>query len=136
MINFYETLGVKPDASEKTILAAYHRLCNRRRPPAGDLDAVNLFDAFQAEIDNAFIWIADPEGRKQFDQILDNYNLALSLREDFKIEKVDGDIDITTGLRDAVNRLIRARVARLREPVKYLLRARAYLFKNRQEEKT
>ena len=129
MINFYSTLGVKQDASQQAILAAYHRLSKRRRPAASDEEAVKLFEAFQAEIENAFIWLGDPEGRKQFDQILDNYNLATSLKEDFKVENKVDEVDLAEGLRDAVKNLRRERLSAQRKPFKYLLRARAAFFK-------
>lgn len=61
MIDLYQTLGVKPDAGNKQIKAAYRRKALRYHPDRGG-DA----DAFRA-VQLAFDILTDPERRRRYD---------------------------------------------------------------------
>ncbi len=65
--DYYETLGVKPDASEKEIKAAFRKLAKKYHPDAhpGDKKAEEKFK----EISQAYETLSDPKKRKQYDQM-------------------------------------------------------------------
>jgi DnaJ-class molecular chaperone len=62
----YETLGVKPDATEKEIRAAYRKLAKQLHPDLnpGNRDAEERFKAVAA----AYDLVGDPEKRARFDR--------------------------------------------------------------------
>jgi DnaJ-class molecular chaperone len=63
--NYYETLGVRPDASEEEIRKAYRRLAIRWHPDRnpGVADATQRFQ----EISEAYAVLIDPGKRRQYD---------------------------------------------------------------------
>ncbi|MFN2568506.1 MAG: DnaJ C-terminal domain-containing protein [Candidatus Dormibacteria bacterium] len=65
--DYYETLGVKRDAGEKEIKAAFRRLARKHHPDvnAGDPTAVERFK----EINEAHEVLGDPEKRRRYDQL-------------------------------------------------------------------
>ncbi len=63
--NPYETLGVKPSASDAEIKKAYRQLAKKFHPDLNPNDAAN--EAKFKAISAAYTFISDPERRRQFD---------------------------------------------------------------------
>src|SRR5579872_4095532 len=65
--DYYKTLGVKKDASEKEIKSAYRKLARKYHPDVnpGDKDAEAKFK----EINEAQAVLTDPEKRKKYDTL-------------------------------------------------------------------
>ncbi|MBX3699652.1 MAG: DnaJ domain-containing protein [Dokdonella sp.] len=64
--DYYETLGVKPDASEAEIKAAYRRLARKYHPDVSKETAAE--DRFKA-VNEAYEALREPDRRKAYDQL-------------------------------------------------------------------
>jgi curved DNA-binding protein len=69
--DYYSILGVKPDADIKTIKKTYHQLAKKYHPDVnpGDKSAEEKFK----EVTEAYQAISDPENRKKYDELRQNY---------------------------------------------------------------
>ncbi|MHB8126900.1 MAG: DnaJ C-terminal domain-containing protein [Desulfitobacteriaceae bacterium] len=69
--DYYNVLGVKPDADSKTIKKTYHQLAKKYHPDVnpGDKNAESKFK----EVTEAYQAIIDPEKRKKYDELRQNY---------------------------------------------------------------
>ena len=69
--DYYVSLGVSPDADEKTIKKAYQKLAKKYHPDVnpGDKTAEDKFK----EATEAYEAIGDPEKRKKYDELRENY---------------------------------------------------------------
>jgi curved DNA-binding protein len=69
--DYYNILGVKPDADIKTIKKAYHQLAKKYHPDVnpGDKQAEEKFK----DVAEAYQAISDPENRKKYDELRQNY---------------------------------------------------------------
>jgi DnaJ-class molecular chaperone len=74
MADYYATLGLKRDASEKDIKQAYRRLARKYHPDVnpGDKNAETRFK----EINAAYEVLSDPEKRRKYDRYGDNWQRA------------------------------------------------------------
>ena len=72
--DYYETLGVSRNASEKDIRSAFRRLARKHHPDVnpGDKDAESRFK----EINEAHQVLSDPESRKKYDRYGANWKHA------------------------------------------------------------
>ena len=72
--NYYDTLGIKRDASEKEIRQAYRRLARKYHPDvnSGDKAAETTFKA----VNEAHEVLSDPENRKKYDRFRENWKHA------------------------------------------------------------
>lgn len=72
--SYYETLGLKRDASQKEIKAAYRRLARKHHPDVnpGDKTAEARFK----EINRAYEVLSDPEKRAKYDRYGENWEQA------------------------------------------------------------
>jgi DnaJ-class molecular chaperone len=72
--NYYDTLGIKRDASEKDIRQAYRRLARKYHPDVNPSDkaAETTFKA----VNEAHEVLSDPENRKKYDRFGDNWKHA------------------------------------------------------------
>lgn len=70
--NYYEILGVSPDADEKTIKKAYHQLAKKYHPDVnpGDKKAEEKFK----EVMEAYQAISDTTKRQKYDELRQNYH--------------------------------------------------------------
>lgn len=77
--NYYDTLGVKRDASEKEVRAAYRRLARQFHPDVnpGNPDAERKFK----EVNAAHEVLSDPEKRKKYDRYGDQWEHADQIEE-------------------------------------------------------
>ncbi len=78
--DYYETLGIGRDASEKEVRTAFRRLARRHHPDLnpGDEEAEARFK----EINEAHQVLSDPESRKKYDRHGANWKHAGEARED------------------------------------------------------
>jgi len=69
--DYYESLGVSPDADEKVIKKAYQKLAKKYHPDVnpGDKTAEAKFK----EISEAYQAISDPEKRRKYDELRQDY---------------------------------------------------------------
>ncbi len=72
--NYYDTLGVAKDASEKDIRSAYRRLARKYHPDVNPGDAAA--EAHFKEINEAYQVLADSDSRKKYDQFGANWRSA------------------------------------------------------------
>ena len=72
--NYYETLGLKKDSSQKEIKAAYRKLARKHHPDVnpGDKSAESRF----REINRAFEVLSDAEKRSKYDRFGENWEHA------------------------------------------------------------
>lgn len=77
--DYYEVLGVKRDASEKEIRAAFRKLARRYHPDVnpGDKTAEAKFK----EINAAYEVLSDPEKRRKYDKYGDRWEMADQIEE-------------------------------------------------------
>lgn len=80
--SYYDTLGVKRDASEKEIRSAYRKLARKHHPDVnpGDKTAEAKFK----EINAAHDVISDPEKRRKYDKYGDRWEMADQIEEQQK----------------------------------------------------
>lgn len=74
MSNYYDTLGVDRDASDKDIRQAYRRLARQYHPDVNKNDAA-AEEKFK-EINEAYSVLSDEESRKKYDRYGDNWKNA------------------------------------------------------------
>lgn len=69
--DYYNVLGVKPDTDSKTIKKTYHQLAKKYHPDVnpGDKSSEDKFK----EVTEAYQAISDPEKRKKYDELRQNY---------------------------------------------------------------
>ncbi|MFZ3371404.1 MAG: J domain-containing protein [Desulfitobacteriaceae bacterium] len=69
--DYYNVLGVKPDTDNKTIKKTYHQLAKKHHPDVnpGDKSSEDKFK----EVTEAYQAISDPEKRKKYDELRQNY---------------------------------------------------------------
>ncbi|AFM41901.1 DnaJ-class molecular chaperone with C-terminal Zn finger domain [Desulfosporosinus acidiphilus SJ4] len=69
--DYYECLGVSPDADDKTIKKAYQKLAKKYHPDVnpGDKTAETKFK----EVSEAYQAISDPEKRRKYDELRQDY---------------------------------------------------------------
>lgn len=69
--DYYEILGVSPDAEDKTIKKAYQKLAKKYHPDVnpGDKSAEAKFK----EVSEAYQAISDPEKRRKYDELKQDY---------------------------------------------------------------
>jgi len=77
--NYYDTLGVKRDASEKELRSAFRRLARKYHPDVnpGNPDAERKFK----EVNAAHEVLSDPEKRKKYDRYGDQWEHADQIEE-------------------------------------------------------
>lgn len=69
--DYYNVLGVKPDTDSKTIKKTYHQLAKKYHPDVNPGDKRSE-DKFK-EVTEAYQAISDPEKRKKYDELRQNY---------------------------------------------------------------
>ena len=76
--NYYETLGVEKNATEKEIRSAYRRLARKHHPDVnhGDSSAEARFK----EINEAYQVLSDADSRKKYDRFGENWRHADQMR--------------------------------------------------------
>ncbi len=74
MANFYDTLGVKRDASEKEVRSAYRKLARKHHPDVNPGD--KAAEAKFKEITNAHEVLSDKEKRRKYDKYGDRWEHA------------------------------------------------------------
>ena len=86
--DFYETLGVKRDASEKEVRAAFRRLARRFHPDVnpGNPEAERKFK----EINAANEVLSDPDKRKKYDRYGDQWEHADQIEEMQRRQRASG----------------------------------------------
>ena len=77
--NFYDVLGVKRDASDKEIRAAYRKLARKHHPDVNPGDKAS--EATLKEINAAYEVLKDPEKRKKYDKYGDRWEMADQIEE-------------------------------------------------------
>ncbi len=72
--NYYQTLGIKREASDKEVRQAFRRLARKYHPDVnpGDKDAEAKFK----EINEAYEVLSDPEKRRKYDRFGQNWKYA------------------------------------------------------------
>src|SRR3989338_207255 len=71
--DYYQTLGVKKDASPEEIKRAYYKMAHQYHPDKGGGDEKKF-----KEINEAYQVLSDPEKRKQYDQFGSTFEQAQS----------------------------------------------------------
>jgi DnaJ-class molecular chaperone len=77
--DFYETLGVKRDASEKDIRSAYRKLARKHHPDVNPGDKASE-EQFK-DINAAYEVLKDPDKRKKYDKYGDRWEMADQIEE-------------------------------------------------------
>lgn len=113
--NYYTTLGVKKDATEKEIKQAYRKLARKLHPDVNPGDATA--EAKFKEINEAYEVLSDAEKRKKYDQFGANWQQADQFArqgyrgapggQDFRVEYGPGDFGGSGGLGDLFEELLR-----------------------------
>ena len=79
MPNFYDTLGVKRDASDKEVRSAYRKLARKHHPDVNPGD--KAAEARFKEITNAYEVLSDAEKRRKYDKYGDRWEYADQIEE-------------------------------------------------------
>ncbi len=79
MASFYETLGVKRDASEKEVRSAYRKLARKHHPDVNPGD--KAAEAKFKQITNAYEVLSDAEKRRKYDKYGDRWEYADQIEE-------------------------------------------------------
>ncbi len=79
MANFYETLGVKRDASDKEVRSAYRKLARKHHPDVNPGD--KAAEAKFKEITNAYEVLNDKEKRRKYDKYGERWEYADQIEE-------------------------------------------------------
>jgi len=98
MKNYYDILGVQPDASDKEIKKAYRKLAKANHPDQHPNDP--SYEAIFAEIQEAYTVLSDPDKRKEYDEQLANppqedersYEDIMKDYDEYTKEKVDKEV--------------------------------------------
>lgn len=77
--NLYDVLGVKRDASEKEVRAAFRRLARQYHPDVNPGDAAG--EARFKEINSAYEVLSDPDKRRKYDKYGDQWEHADQIEE-------------------------------------------------------
>lgn len=88
--NYYEILGVKPNASQEEIKLAYRKLSLKFHPDKNDGD--KFLEEMFKNINEANEVLSDPEKRKEFDDTLENLNSSVKKSFDRDVEKDFNDL--------------------------------------------
>ena len=72
--NYYQTLGVKRDASDKDVKQAFRRLARKYHPDVNPGDKAS--EAKFKEVNQAYEVLSDPEKRRKYDQFGQNWKYA------------------------------------------------------------
>ena len=98
MKNYYDILGVQPDASDKEIKKAYRKLAKANHPDQHPNDP--SYEKIFAEIQEAYTVLSDPDKRKEYDEQLANppqedersYEDIMKDYDEYTKEKVDKEV--------------------------------------------
>jgi molecular chaperone DnaJ len=77
--NFYETLGISRNASEKEIRSTYRKLARKHHPDVNPNDRAS--EARFKEINAAYEVLSDPDKRKKYDKYGDRWEMADQIEE-------------------------------------------------------
>ncbi len=72
--NYYQTLGIKRDASDKEVKQAFRRLARKYHPDVNPGDKAS--EAKFKEVNQAYEVLSDPEKRRKYDQFGQNWKYA------------------------------------------------------------
>ena len=79
MATFYDTIGVKPDASDKEVRSAYRKLARKHHPDVNPGD--KAAEAKFKQITNAYEVLSDAEKRRKYDKYGDRWEYADQIEE-------------------------------------------------------